>query len=231
MSFIRYSLGLVLLGALTLSTPGAAEAATRFSPTNFYSSPGELVSHTERRSSRDRYSSTISRAIRKLDEDAVEKLKIPVLLGVSVSQLTRNFGDARGGGTRTHEGLDIMAPRGAFIASPTEAVVTRTGEGESAGIYVYTANPGGESFAYMHLDSIAEGVKPGTVLKEGDLIGYVGNTGNASGGAPHLHFEIRSKGEVIDPYPRLTKEFTAEERIAVLKQILAELQKELARKK
>jgi len=230
MQFKRLSLGLMVLGALFIGMPPSIQAAER--PLS-YGSYAELISHMERNRDRgrERYSSAITRAIRKLDDDAVKNLPVPVLLGVSPAQLSRNFGDARGGGTRLHEGLDIMAPRGAFVASPTDAVVTRTGNGESAGIYVYTANPGGETFAYMHLDSIAEGVKPGTVLEAGDLIGYVGNTGNASGGAPHLHFEIREDGEVTDPYPRLTKEFTAEQRIAVLKDILAALQKELSKKR
>jgi murein DD-endopeptidase MepM/ murein hydrolase activator NlpD len=233
MTIMRFSLGLIFLCALIIGNPSATSAASRQDAAS-YGSFGELVRHFERRSSsrdRDRYSSAITREIRKLDDDAVEDLKIPVLLGVSVSQLSPNFGDARGGGTRTHEGLDIMAPLGAFVASPTDAVVVRTGEGESAGIYVYTANPGGETFAYMHLDSIADGVKAGTVLEEGDLIGYVGNTGNAAGGAPHLHFEIRDSRGLVDPYPRITETFTLEERIAVLKEILAELQKELARRK
>ncbi|HYE23434.1 MAG TPA: M23 family metallopeptidase [Candidatus Paceibacterota bacterium] len=226
MIFKQISLGLMFIGALFVSTPIDAHAATR---TTSYGSYTEIISHTQR-SDRSRYSSAVERAIRKLDDDVVKNLPIPVLLGVSPAQLARNFGDVRGGGTRTHEGLDIMAPKGAFVASPTDAVVTRTGTGESAGIYVYTANPGGETFAYMHLDAIAEGVKPGTVLKAGDLIGYVGNTGNASGGAPHLHFEIRDNGKVIDPYLRLTKEFSAGQRIAVLKDILAALQKELSRR-
>lgn len=226
MLFKRFSLGLAFLSALIVSVPYAAVAAERPS----FSSYAELASHIERRSrdnDRGRYSSAITREIRKLDDDAVEKLPVPILLGITPAQLSRNFGDVRGGGTRSHEGLDIMAPRGALIASPTDAVVVRTGDGDSSGIYVYTANPGGETFAYMHLDSIADGVKPGKVLKAGDLIGYVGNTGNASGGAPHLHFEIRKNGEATDPYPRITKEFTAEQRIKVLKQILEELMEEL----
>ena len=178
---------------------------------------------------RSGYSSSVRRAINKLDDDPVEEMPIPVVLGVAVRQLQDNFGDPRDGGSRSHEGLDIMAPRGAAIASPTEAVVTRTGEGSSSGIYVQTANPGGEIFNYYHLDDIADGIKAGTVLEVGDVLGYVGNTGNASGGAPHLHFEIREGRKATDPLPRLTEEFSDEVRIAVLMDILEELQKELAR--
>ena len=226
MSSFRLSLGLIVLGALMIGVPTPTFAAHTTTAT--YTKFDELVRHVERtKRSRggERYSSAITRAVRDLDEDVAVNLKVPVLLGVTASQLLPNFGDPRGGGTRSHEGLDIMAPRGAFVASPTEAVVVRTGEGESAGIYVYTANPGGETFAYMHLDSIADGIKPGTKLKAGDIIGYVGNTGNASGGAPHLHFEIRGKNGLVDPCTRITREFTLEERITALKSLLAALQK------
>lgn len=147
-----------------------------------------------------------------LDDDIVEDLPIPVLVGVELRQLTKNFGDARDGGSRTHEGLDIMAPKGTPIASPTEAVVVRVGNGSGSGRYVRTANPGGESFVYMHLDQVAAGLSEGDKLERGDIIGFVGNTGNASGGPAHLHFEIRDSGDPQDPYPRLTEVFTAEER-------------------
>jgi hypothetical protein len=176
-----------------------------------------LASHTTT-NSYGRVSSGLTRKIRDLDDDAVKKMPIPVLMGISVANLSKNFGDARGGGTRSHEGLDIMAPKGAYIVSPTDAVVTGTGNGTNSGKYVYTANPGGERLAYMHLDTIE--VKSGDVLKPGDLIGTVGNTGNASGGAPHLHFEIRVSGEATDPYPRLTREFTLAERVAALGEII-----------
>lgn len=219
MYFQKLGIGLIALCLMAGSAPQLAYASHQERNRSSYYGGGE------------RYSSAVSREIKKLGSKEVEDLKIPVLLGITRAKLSPNFGDPRGGGTRTHEGLDIMAPEGAFVASPTDAVVISTGDGDSSGIYVTTANPGGERFVYMHLSGIADGVKTGTVLEEGDLIGYVGNTGNASGGAPHLHFEIREGREAKDPYPRLTKEFTSQERIAVLMEILKELQKELARKK
>lgn len=154
--------------------------------------------------------------IENLDEDRVDDLPIPVLVGVEVRHLTRNFGDSRSNGTRTHEGLDIMAPKGTPVASPTEAVVVRIGNGSGSGRYIRTANPGGESFVYMHLDKVAEGLEVGDEVGRGEVIGFVGNTGNASGGPAHLHFEIREDGDPQDPYPRLTRVFTPEERAAGL---------------
>ncbi len=155
--------------------------------------------------------------INELDQLPTTNIPIPVLLGVEVSNLTKNFGDPRSGGTRSHEGLDIMSPLGTPIASPTDAVVVSTGNGGSAGLYVRTSNPGGETFVYMHLSSIAKGIERGKILSKGDVIGFVGNTGNASGGATHLHFEIR-KGSATDPFPRLTSTFTLEERMKSLAQ-------------
>jgi|GEM_PF-1477925 len=206
-----FSFALVLLLS---SAPGSAHAAESASLTQLLAAIGTRSDGYYRLSSSD------NRKIRELDDDPVEEMPIPILTGVAVRNLSKNFGDPRDGGSRNHEGLDIMAPKGAFIVSPTDAVVTSTGSGANSGKYVYTANPGGERFAYMHLDSIE--VKRGDVLEPGDLIGTVGNTGNASGGAPHLHFEIREDRDPSDPYPRLTREFTTKERGEALVKIIKE---------
>lgn len=164
----------------------------------------------------------LGKKIAVLDTNPVQNLPIPVLLGVEPMNLTKNFGDPRDGGARTHEGLDIMAPKGTPIVSPTAAVVTGIGTQESAGLYVYTSNPGGERFGYMHLSAFAPGIERGTVLAEGDLIGFVGNTGNASGGASHLHFEIVNNG-ATDPYPRLVRSFSLQERMESISKFLPTL--------
>ncbi|MBP9771926.1 MAG: peptidoglycan DD-metalloendopeptidase family protein [Candidatus Pacebacteria bacterium] len=153
--------------------------------------------------------------INKLDDDEVEDLPIPILFGVTLRVITPNFGDPRDGGSRSHEGLDILAPEGAPIVSPTEAVVIRTGTGSGSGKYVSTANPGGETFVYMHLSEIE--VRAGDELDVGDLIGLVGDTGNATGGPAHLHFEIRDGRKATDPYSRITEEFSLKDKIAHLK--------------
>ena len=166
-----------------------------------------------------RGSSTYRAQINALGTTPVASLPVPVLLGIAVSDLTKNFADPRDGGARSHEGLDILAPAGTPVASPTEAVVTRVGTGANSGIYVRTANPGGETFVYMHLSAIADGVTAGDVLQRGDVLGFVGNTGNASGGPAHLHFEIR-KGSATDPHPRLMSVFTLAERMSGVAQAL-----------
>ncbi|MCF7831593.1 MAG: peptidoglycan DD-metalloendopeptidase family protein [Candidatus Pacebacteria bacterium] len=156
--------------------------------------------------------------IEDLDNDPVEDISIPVLFGVGLKNLTRNFGDQRVG--HLHEGLDIMAAEGTPIVSPTDAVVTRMGDGSGSGLFVATAVPGDESFVYMHLSELAD-IDEGDVLEAGDLIGYVGHTGNAVAAAPHLHFEIRDEdGDAIDPYPRLTQVFDLDDTIEYLEKIL-----------
>lgn len=168
-------------------------------------------------------SSELQQKIAALPSTASASIFMPILFGVEVKDISPNFGDARDGGTRTHEGEDMMAVSGTPIVSPTPAVVLRTGVGSSEGNYVYTANPGGETFVYMHLDRIGEGVVSGAVLAQGSLIGYVGNTGNASGGPAHLHLEIHNNSGIpIDPFPRLTSEFSVQEKIAYLSTILTQ---------
>lgn len=162
--------------------------------------------------------SSYNAKINNLDKNKVLNVPVPILFGITPDNLTRNFGDPRSNG-RMHEGLDIMAPMNAPIVSPTDAVVTRVGTGESAGKYVYTANPGGETFAYMHLNEIAN-IKEGDEIKKGTLIGYVGNTGNAIGGSPHLHFEIKDDTGFLDPFDRLKVIFPMSDKIEYLRVIL-----------
>ncbi len=160
-------------------------------------------------------SAAASSNIDGLGDEVASSVPIPVLFGVAKSNIKSDFGDPRGGGTRAHEGQDIIAPSGTPIVSPTDAVVLRTGTGASSGKYVYTANPGGETFVYMHLSRIAT-IAAGQKLAAGDVIGYVGNTGNAAGTGAHLHFEIRKNRVPLDPYARLSDGFSLKEKISFL---------------
>lgn len=154
-----------------------------------------------------------------LDDDPVEEFPIPILFGVELSDITPDFGDPRGGGTRLHEGQDMRAPEGTPIVSPTEAVVSSVGEGASAGNYVYTRNPGGETFRYMHLKDVAD-IGRGDKLSVGDYIGTVGDTGNAPDGVYHLHLEVRDEdNDPTDPYDRFGDSFTLKEKVSFLSDI------------
>ena len=172
----------------------------------------------------ERYSERTKDAIESLDEDAVDIFPVPVLFGVIPSKIVSDFGDVRGGGTRTHEGQDIRAILGTPIVTPTEAVVTDFGYDDMPGNYVNTSNPGGESFRYMHLDSIAD-LKIGDTLKVGGFIGTVGDTGNAKGAGAHLHFEVR-KATATDPLPRIQKEFTLKDKMKFVNEMFDDLDDE-----
>jgi murein DD-endopeptidase MepM/ murein hydrolase activator NlpD len=101
-------------------------------------------------------------------------------------------------GGRVHEGVDLMAPRG----TPNVAVVSGTVTMKSdpvSGNGVYLRGDNGDLYYYFHLDSYEGGARH---VAQGDVIGYTGNTGDASGGAPHTHFEIHpGGGEPVNPYP------------------------------
>lgn len=211
--------GLVMLLALVI-TAGFPVSSAEAQYSNRWWNTSEGLDFNEEEVRRWREdNSRVSDAIDDLDDDPIDDLPIPILFGVSLSNLYPNFGDPRDGGDREHEGLDMMATDGTPIVSPTEAVVIRVGDGAGSGKYVSTANPGGETFVYMHLSAIAD-INEGDKLDVGDLIGYVGNTGNASGGAAHLHFEIRENREPTDPIKRLTREFSLKDKMEFLENIL-----------
>lgn len=137
-------------------------------------------------------------------------LLLPVL-GVQPSELTDTFYQTRGS-TRIHEALDIMAPRGREVVAVADGKLVKLFNSKQGGLTVYQFDPT-ERFAYYyaHLDRYAPGLVEGKLLKRGELIGYVGSTGNANPDAPHLHFAIFElgpekrwwEGKPINPYPLL----------------------------
>lgn len=158
-----------------------------------------------------------------LDDEIVDQFPLPILFGVDLSTVVPDFGDPRDGGERSHEGQDIRAPKGTPIVSPTEAIVIKTGDGVYSGKYVYTANPGGETFRYMHLDTIASDLDSGDLLDVGDFIGTVGDTGNAPEGVYHLHLEILNEdNDPTDPFERFDPAgFTLKEKMSFLRDIFS----------
>ena len=138
-------------------------------------------------------------------------LLIPVA-GISASQLADTFDQGRGS-TRRHDALDILAARGTPVLAVADGTVAKLFDSRPGGLTVYQFDST-EQFAYYyaHLDRYAAGIAEGRVLKRGDLVGYVGSSGNANAAAPHLHFAIFElgpekqwwKGRPINPYPLLT---------------------------
>ncbi|HEX8559832.1 MAG TPA: M23 family metallopeptidase [Pyrinomonadaceae bacterium] len=122
--------------------------------------------------------------------------------GVRVTQVGDSWGAPRSGGRR-HEGQDIFAGRGTAVRSATEGYVVRVGESPLGGKTVWVAGAGARSYYYAHLDSYAQGLAVGDYVTKESALGHVGTTGNAAGGAPHLHFGVYSAGGVLDPLPLL----------------------------
>jgi len=132
--------------------------------------------------------------------------------GVMAASLRSGFNERRGGGTRQHRAIDIMAPRRTVVRSATRGRVLKLFTSAAGGLMVY-ASDSTERWVlmYAHLDGYAAGLRDGAPVARGQVIGYVGSTGNASPNAPHLHFAIArsadvrrwSKGQPIDPVPVL----------------------------
>lgn len=139
-------------------------------------------------------------------------LAIPVV-GVKRNQLMDTFSQARAGGARVHDAIDIMAPVGrpVIAAAPgrVEKIFFSQGGGGNS-VYV-RSDDGRWIFYYAHLSAYAPGLHEGQHLLRGAPVGFVGFTGNANPGGPHLHFAIKrmSRGEkwyqgsAVNPYPLL----------------------------
>lgn len=110
------------------------------------------------------------------------------------------WGAPRDGGARKHEGVDIFAPKGTSLLSAVDGRVYRVGDHGLGGKQVWIKDKeSGHSLYYAHLDRIL--ASKGQKVRTGDIIGTVGNTGNARTTPPHLHFGIYQNGQAIDPYP------------------------------
>jgi murein DD-endopeptidase MepM/ murein hydrolase activator NlpD len=131
-------------------------------------------------------------------------LHMPVV-GVQPHHLTNSWGNARDGGRRRHKGIDIFAPRGTAVVAVQNGVITYIGEQPKGGLCLWLSTESGASFYYAHLDRWASGLYEGMEVRSGDLLGYVGNTGNAKTTPPHLHFGVNDNDEMVNPYPILTR--------------------------
>jgi peptidoglycan LD-endopeptidase LytH len=136
-------------------------------------------------------------------------LAIPVQ-GIAHSQLRDTYTESRG--TRVHEAIDIVAPRGTPVLSAANGRLLKLFNSKPGGLMIYATDES-ERFIllYGHMDGYAPGMTTGMKLERGQVIGYVGTTGNAPPGTPHLHFGMLrgrpsvswSKGEAVNPYPLL----------------------------
>jgi murein DD-endopeptidase MepM/ murein hydrolase activator NlpD len=134
-------------------------------------------------------------------------LLVPVA-GVERTALVPSFRDARGS-SRVHEALDVLAPRGTPVVAVEAGTIVKLFHSVRGGTTIYQFDPTGAfCYYYAHLDAYDPGLKEGKTVERGETIGYVGTTGNAPPGTPHLHFAVFRlgperqwwEGVPIDPY-------------------------------
>jgi murein DD-endopeptidase MepM/ murein hydrolase activator NlpD len=141
-------------------------------------------------------------AMRLASMPAPEFVTMPVS-GVRPQGLRDTWHGPRSGG-RKHEGIDIFAKRGTEVRSATEGIVLRVGDNRLGGLVVWVLGPGAQRHYYAHLDRFAD-VSTGMRVAAGTVLGYVGDTGNAAGTPPHLHYGVYEPGGAINPYTVLRR--------------------------
>ena len=151
-------------------------------------------------------------AVVPADIDALKSqgMIVPVA-GVQAKNLVDSFDDMRGG-TRRHNALDIMAQRNTPVLAATAGKIVKLHNSAAGGLTIYQSD-GTARFVMMygHLDSYRPGLKEGAAVNRGEIIGFVGSTGNANVLAPHLHFQVTRndnmkewwKGTPLNPFPVL----------------------------
>jgi murein DD-endopeptidase MepM/ murein hydrolase activator NlpD len=149
----------------------------------------------------------VSTGIRDLDELRGRRLEVPVE-GVDRRSLRDSFTEGRAG--HVHEAIDILAPRGTPIVAVEDGKIEKLFTSKRGGLTIYQFDPSrAYCYYYAHLDRYAAGLAEGQTVKRGQVIGYVGISGNAPPQTPHLHFTIFKlaedkrwwKGTPLNPFP------------------------------
>ena len=187
-------------------TPGAS------STVSITPDPNSATSREPQPSATAQTSPTVSSVTSAdLDYLRARALLIPVA-GVKASQLRDTFNDTRSE-SRAHQALDIPAPMSTPVLATTDGEILKLYQSERGGITLYQLDPSGQYvYYYAHLSGYAPAITEGTIVRKGQELAYVGDTGNAGIGNPHLHFAISkltsprrwSGGDPINPYPFLT---------------------------
>jgi murein DD-endopeptidase MepM/ murein hydrolase activator NlpD len=180
-----------VLTLATLALPARAEAQSR----RLLGSPA-VISRLERSEPRE-----------------AGPLLVPVM-GVRPEQLRDTYRQSRSEG-RTHHAIDIHAPRGTPVLAVADARVRKMHSGDRGGLSVYLVDEDGVTrYYYAHLDAYAEGLREGQQVQRGEVIGFVGDTGNAQPGDCHLHFSVAIlddpaqwwEGRNLNPYDLLVRD-------------------------
>ena len=202
------SLGSVSQTPSTMVSPGLTQTATP--------SPGVALipNGSDAGSSSPSPESTQSTKDSILSNNFVGTLKLIIpVTGVRPEQLHDTFTDARSEG-RSHDAIDIMAPAGTPVVAASDGEIVKLFQSDRGGTTIYQLSPDKKLvFYYAHLQRYADGLLAGKFARQGEVIGYVGDTGNAGAGNYHLHFSIAVvadpkrywEGTNINPYPLLRK--------------------------
>ena len=155
-----------------------------------------------------------SNAVSGVGDSEARELMVPVL-NVRANDLTDTFSDERGGGTRLHEAIDIMAPAGTSVVAAAPGTVEKLFQSDAGGRTVYVRSGDGRTLHYYaHMQDYAPGLREGQRVRRGQRLGSVGSSGNASPEAPHLHFAILrttpdaewwEPSNAVNPFPLLRK--------------------------
>ena len=139
-------------------------------------------------------------------------LVVPVV-GISAGDLRDQFDEPRSGG-RVHQAVDILAKRNTPVVAAEDGRIAKLFESKAGGLTIYQFDPTeGYALYYAHLESYAPGLDEGDRVRKGQVIGYVGTSGNAPKDVPHLHFAIFRlgpdkrwwQGDAVNPYPILAR--------------------------
>ena len=213
---------LVFLSACTSTAPAVAAApTTRLSEEDDYSDLiGQLSADLHRNTLREvpkaAAVATTATGRRERDREFAERakslfdglngtsLQMPVV-GIQAYHLSNSWHASRDGGARKHKGIDIFAPKGTGVVAVADGIISYIGVQSKGGQCLWLTTENGASFYYAHLDRWAPGLYEGMEVRSGDLLGYVGNTGNARTTPPHLHFGVNQNDEMVNPYPILTR--------------------------
>jgi murein DD-endopeptidase MepM/ murein hydrolase activator NlpD len=142
-----------------------------------------------------------------IDDLRARALLIPVE-GIEAGALRSSFSDARSGG-RTHEAIDILAPRHTPVRAVEDGTIEKLFVSKAGGLTIYQFDPEQRyTYYYAHLERYASGLREGEMVRRGAVIGYVGTSGNAPPDTPHLHFAIFQlnadrrwwEGDPVDPF-------------------------------
>lgn len=127
------------------------------------------------------------------------------VVGIRPSDIDDSWHAPRDGGRRLHKGIDIFARRGTAVVAVADGIISFIGTQPKGGQSIWLTTESGTSFYYAHLDRWAPGIYEGMEVQAGDLLGFVGNSGNAKRTPAHLHFAINHNDEMVNPFPILSR--------------------------